>query len=590
MTRSSLFAVPRRSLELLADPVVRKLAARPQVGLEKETLRVAASGGVADTPHPRQLGSALTHPHITTDFSEALLELVSPPLSDPSAVLDFLRDLHLFVYRHVDDERLWATSMPCVLRGVPRGVLRECDEGNIDRGVGIGAQVPLARYGKSNAARMKTAYRRGLGNRYGRIMQIIAGVHFNYSLPEAFWPLWDDGAAPGGGDRTGPGPTPASASASDALRNNAYMGMVRNLQRLGWLVPYLFGASPAVCKSFVQAAPTDLVAFDEHTFYYPYATSLRMGDIGYQNRVEEGMGMKASYDSLDAYIRSLTWAIETTCPHYEAIGVKVNGRYEQLNDHVLQIENEYYSTVRPKQVTDWMERPTLALRRRGIRYVELRSLDVNAFHPLGIDLAQMRFLACFMLYAMLLPSPRITAQERDWIDNNQLVTAHRGREPGLRLARHGGNVALRDWAAEILAEMAPVAELLDAGLTDLTAQAAGVAATAPQPAGPHVAALRNQQAKVADPEATPSARMLAEMRAQGEGFAAFARRLTDQHRDDFRSQALAPEREAWLRRLADESHARQQAIEAADELDFDAFLARYFAQSEDRPVELVAPL
>lgn len=537
--------VPVLRLAGLADGALPALLARPLIGLEKEALRVAPGGGVAATPHPPLLGSPLTHPHITTDFSEALLELVTPPLTDPVAVLDFLRDLHLFVYRYVDDERLWASSMPCVLGG--------------------GASVPLARYGSSNAAQMKTVYRRGLGNRYGRVMQVIAGVHFNFSLPEDFWPAYQTLL----GD-----PRPPRD-----FRDGHYMGMVRNLQRLGWLVPYLFGASPAVCKSFVQQAQTDLESFDANTWYYPHATSLRMGDIGYQNRMEEGTGLKACYDSLDAYIRSLTWAIETPCPQYEAIGVKVNGRWEQLNDHVLQIENEYYSTVRPKQIIDWMERPTLALRRRGIRYIELRSVDVNLFHPLGIDAAQMRFLTCFMLYALLLPSPRINARERRWIDNNQLAAAHRGREPGLLLERTAGPVALRDWAAEVLDGMVPVADLLDAGL----------ATTAPGTGRPHAAALAVQRDKVADPALTPSARMLEEMRARGEGFAAFAHRLTDRHRDDFRAQTLAPAREASLRELTEQSLARQRAIEAADDIDFDTFLARYFAQSESQPVDLRAP-
>jgi len=558
MTQAASFSlsmeVPRRRLDGLADPAIRALLGTRLVGLEKEALRVSPTGTVAATPHPAALGSALTHPHITTDFSEALVELVTPALPSSAAVLAFLRDLHLFVYRHIDEERLWATSMPCVLGG--------------------GAEIPLARYGGSNAAQMKTIYRRGLGNRYGRVMQIIAGVHFNFSLSDGFWPVYADIE----GDHGHP----------VGFRSNAYMGMVRNLQRLGWLIPYLFGASPAVCKTFVQDATTDLESFDANTFYYPYATSLRMGDIGYQNRQEEGTGMKASYDSLDAYIRSLTWAIETPCPFYESIGVKVNGRYEQLNDHVLQIENEYYSTVRPKQLTDWMERPTLALRRRGIRYVELRSVDINAFHPLGVEETQLCFLALFMTHCLLMDSPRISARERRAIDTNEVLAAHRGREPGLVLDRNGGTLPLRAWAAEALDAMWPLAELLDAAASTAGEMQGRAMAAAAE--GPHCAALRAQFHKVDEPDATPSARMLAEMRANGEGFAELAARLTDQHRNAFRAMSIDPEREAWLRRLAETSLDRQKAIEAADDIDFDEFLRRYFAQSEALPVNLSAPL
>ncbi|MCU0835778.1 MAG: glutamate--cysteine ligase [Chromatiaceae bacterium] len=504
-----------------------------RIGLEKEGLRVAPGGTVAATPHPAALGAALTHPYITTDFSEALLELITPPAVGKEGALDFLRDLHAYVYRHLGDELLWATSMPCVLEGA-RG-------------------IPLARYGRSNAGQMKTVYRRGLGNRYGRVMQVIAGVHFNFSFADAFWPLYQEIAEDQG--------------ELGHFRSEAYMGLIRNLQRLGWLVPFLFGASPAVCKSFAQGRQTDLAEFDAYTLYAPYGTSLRMGDIGYQNRQTEGTGMKACYDSLDAYIRSLTWAIQTPCPFYETIGVKVGDRYEQLNANVLQIENEYYSTVRPKQILEGMEKPTLALRRRGVRYVEVRSLDVNAFEPLGVAAEQIDFLETLMFFCLLADSPRINAQERRAIDENQVLAAHRGRDLELRLDRGGRPVGLRDWAGELLDAMAPAAELLDVGSDGSRAQS-----------------LRAQQAKVRDPELTPSARMLAEMRANAEGFHAFARRMSERHRDHFRGIDLDPERVADLDALATGSHQRQRAIEAADDLPFDEFLARYFTQGEPEPV------
>ncbi|MGQ9660323.1 MAG: glutamate--cysteine ligase [Thermochromatium sp.] len=506
-----------------------------RIGLEKEGLRVAPDGRLAKTPHPVALGSALTHPYITTDFSEALIELITPALTDPCAVLDFLRELHVFIHRHLGDERLWASSMPCVIESA--------------------AAIPLAYYGTSNVGIMKTVYRRGLGNRYGRVMQVIAGVHFNFSFADAFWTLYqaerDDRAEPG------------------FFRSEAQMGMIRNLQRLGWLVPYLFGASPAVCDSFVQGRATDLERFDAHTLYYPHATSLRLGDIGYQNKQEEGTGMKACYDSLDAYVRSLTWAIETPCPQYEAIGVKVGGRYEQLNANVLQIENEYYSTVRPKQITQWLEKPTHALRQRGIRYVELRSLDVNLYEPLGVGLEQLHCMETLMLYCLLRESPRIATRERRDIDDNQVLVAHHGRKPGLRLMRDREAVELRVWAHEILEEMAGVAELLDGGSD-----------------GPHGASLKRQREKIDHPDLTPSARMLDEMRARGEGFFDLVWRWSETHRQTFQATELDPERNAFFERLATESIARQREIEEADQVDFDTFLSDYFA-GRHRPQQVV---
>jgi glutamate--cysteine ligase len=379
------------------------------VGLEKESLRVNSEGKIAQTPHPQSLGSALTHPYITTDYSEALLEFITPPFHAIGEALDFLRDLQQYVYNRLDKEVLWATSMPCVVAGE--------------------SSIPIAAYGSSNAGMMKTIYRRGLGYRYGRAMQVIAGVHFNYSYSDAFWQALQQLE---GDDQ------PLQEYISER-----YFDLLRNLLRIGWLIPYLFGASPAVCKSFLNGKASNLDSFDDYTFYEPYATSLRMGDIGYQNNKENETGIKANYSSLDAYVDSLTRAISTPCPEYQRIGVKVDGEYRQLNANILQIENEYYSTVRPKQLLRGNEKPSLALRQRGVRYIELRSLDINAFDPLGINEAQLHFLEALLLYCLFADSPPISAVERVEIDQNEMRVAHRGREPGLNLMRCGSAVALK---------------------------------------------------------------------------------------------------------------------------------------------------
>ncbi len=287
-----------------------------------------------------------------------------------------------------------------------------------------------------------------------------------------------------------------------------------------------------------------------------------MGDIGYTNSKEEGVGVKADYNSLEAYINSLTCAIETPSPVWKEIGVKVDGRYQQLNANVLQIENEYYSTVRPKQVLGGLEKPTLALKARGVRYIELRSLDVNAFHPLGLSEEQLSFLRAFMIFSLLQESPPIDQRERVEIDRNILDAAHRGREPKLLLQRQGEAVTLRDWALQICNAMAPICELLDGD----------------DGQRPHGRALDQQLACIEDPDLTPSARMLAEMRSEGEGFFHFARRMSLQHRDYFQGLHLSCERETLLHEEVEASRLQQASIEAVDKVSFDQFLADYFAQ------------
>jgi glutamate--cysteine ligase len=523
-----LYSRYEQRLARLVGSGQQTLLAGGLVGLEKESLRVAPDGSIAQTPHPVALGAALTHPWITTDYSEALLEFITPPFADALESLRFLRDTQRFVYPRLGEEFIWATSMPCVLSGE--------------------ASIPVARYGTSNPGLMKTVYRRGLGHRYGRMMQVISGVHFNYSVPEAFWPVYqaleqDDRAA------------------QDFI-STSYFGMIRNLQRYGWLIPYLFGASPAVCRSFVGDMHTSLLEFGTHTLYEPFATSLRMGDIGYQNSREDKVGVKANYDSLETYVDSLTRAIETPCPEYAKLGVVVDSEYEQLNANLLQIENEYYSTIRPKQILEPLEKPSLALQRRGVKYVELRSLDVNAFDPLGINEEQLRFLETFLLFCLLQDSPPISAAERGEIDQNQSAAAHRGRDPGLRLQRLGKSAPLRDWAQELLSAMEGVSEALEAG----------------HPERGYGASLARQQDTARDPDRTPSARMLREMREGGESFHAFAKRMSLKHQHYFKALPEDPALTARFEAQARQSLEAQRELESRPQPPFAEFLADYFAQ------------
>ncbi len=525
-----MYSTGRKRLQRLLDLRHSQLMRNSAIGVEKESLRVNSKGSIAQTPHPQALGSALTHPWITTDFSEALTEFITPPLDRVQDVLDFLRDTQQYVYQCLDNEFLWATSMPCVVDGE--------------------TSIPIAEYGTSNSGMMKHVYRRGLGYRHGCTMQVIAGVHFNYSFPAEFWPIYAE--------------LEGNRMPVQDFISESYMSLIRNLQRYGWLIPYLFGASPAICKSFLGGRETSLQSFNENTYYEPWATSLRMGDIGYQNNRENETGIKANYDDLKSYIDSLICAISTPCPEFEKIGVKVDGEYRQLSANILQIENEYYSTIRPKQIVTGNEMPSLALRRRGVAYVELRSLDVNAFDPLGINERQMYFLECFLLFCLLQESPIIHRSERCAIDENELKTAHHGRDPELKLTRNNEPVLLSTWAGELLEEMQGVCELLDQGSEDT----------------PYCDALAAQRKKVDNPELTPSARMLQEMRDRGEGFFHFAKRMSEIHQHFFTNLPLSKDKQHHYQELALKSIEDQKAREAADVLSFDDYLKQYFAQIE----------
>jgi glutamate--cysteine ligase len=391
---------------------------------------------------------------------------------------------------------------------------------------------------------MKTVYRNGLGWRYGRIMQAISGVHFNYSFPEQMWDPWAD--------------IVQSRERGQPFISERYFHLLRNYRRHGWLVLYLFGVSPVVCNSFLRGRNVTLPRLSQDTSYEPYATSLRMSDLGYSNRNQAGLSV--SVNSLDEYVRDLSRAISTPHEPYEKIGVKVDGEWRQLNANILQIENEYYSFIRPKRVARSGERPTKALRRAGVEYVEVRALDVSAFDPVGVNQNKMRFLEVFLALCLMKDSPPITVEEQDSLDANHLTVARRGREPNLMLQRDRRPVSMQTWARELIDSMQGIAEVFDRG----------------DPAKPFTASLAVQAAKLENVALTPSARMLAELESTGESFFDLGLRMSRLHKDYF--LALYPpniDRQAEFRASADESLRAQKAVEAADRVSFEQYLGEY---------------
>ncbi|PID33731.1 MAG: glutamate--cysteine ligase [Thiotrichales bacterium] len=507
-----------------------KLLKNSLTGLEKESLRVNPEGTISSTSHPEVLGSALKNPWITTDYGEAMLELITPPCDRAYKSLDFLLDIETFVYQHLsDNELLWTSSMPCMIR----------DE----------KDIVIAQYGKSNAGKMKSVYRQGLAERYGKIMQVIAGIHFNYSVAVDFWPAFQE-------------IDNASKLKPQEFIDTKYMGMTRNIQRYGWIIPYLFGTSPAICKSFLagKPKPESMKVFNEHTYYEQWGTSLRMGDIGYTNKKEDKRGIKANYNSLENYISSLRCAINTPFEDYKEIGLKDGEKYLQLNTNILQIENEYYSSVRPKRVLKGFEKPTDALESRGIQYVELRSVDINAFKPAGLTHTQLYFLEIFMLFCLLQESPEICPEEAKEIDENQSTVAHQGRKPELTLLNKGKAITLKAWATQILDEMSGVANLLNSAHDESC----------------YTKAILEQMELVNNPDLTPSAKVLDEIINRDGSYYHFAKRLSEAHRDYFMQRQLTPETQSMIEQMAIQSLQEQRDLEAQDTLDFDTFLHKYF--------------
>lgn len=506
----------------LASADHRRLLKPGLRGFEKECLRVGPDGHLAETPHSRAFGSPLTHPYLTTDYSEALLEFVTPPCEDADSALAWLKELHAFVQRNAGAELLWPASMPCII---------DTDEA-----------VPIAQYGPSNEGRLRTIYRSGLGYRYGRAMQAIAGTHFNFSLPARLWPALADFEQAG--------------LELQAFRSERLMGLVRNYRRIGWLVTYLFGASPAFCKSFRPKGHARLQSLSRDTWYAPHSTSLRMSDMGYRNSTQARLSI--SVDSLEDYLGELSRALTTREPRYEAIGVVVDGAYRQLNANLLQLENEYYSSIRPKPASK-SPRLIAALAKTGVEYVEVRTLDLNPFAPYGVSLEQARFIEVLLVSCLLADSDPISEEEQAEIDQRELLVAWEGRKPGLCLVRDGRDVALKTWAVELIDRLDAVAALLD------------------ESGGAYSAAVSQARDAVLDPDRTLSARVLEAVGADSGSFFEWAFTTAERNRRLFLEYEFGSGRLEALEALATGSLDDAAAREAGPEPPFDEFLAARLA-------------
>ncbi len=496
-----------------------------QRGIERETLRVDADSHLADDQHPKALGSALTHSRITTDYSESLLEFITPVYNKIPELLADLTKTHAYTVRNLDGQYLWPVSMPCFVNDV--------------------GSIPIAQYGTSNIGKMKTLYRKGLTARYGAQMQVISGVHFNFSVSQELWGLLYEQSE--------------KELSLDDFISESYFGLIRNYRRIMWVLPYLFGASPALCGSFLDGLDVDLPfkKTGKGTLYLPYATSLRMSDLGYTNKEQDTLGV--SYNSLNEYLDGMKKAIKMKSKQFADIGVKVGGEYRQLNDNILQIENEFYSPIRAKRVTEGHEKPSEALARAGVQYVEVRALDNNPFNPIGISASQVRFLDLFLLHCLLSPSDKSSEHDNKEITANLNSVILEGRKPDLTLSRNNESVSIKEWLTDLFTEFSAIASILDDdSCTD------------------YQTALDSWNEAVLNPDETLSGRMLNQFVSQDIDHGRWAMELATHYQTFLKQYELSEADIADYQQQTADSLALLKKIEADSTQAFDEFLSDYF--------------
>ena len=485
-------------------------------GIERECLRVSLEGTIAQTPHNQSLGSALMHPYITTDYSESLLEFVTPVFQDSQKLLDFLRDLHIFTLQNIDHDILWCNSMPCHLqKDIP---------------------IPIANYGTSNLGKMKRIYRKGLLHRYGSPMQTISGIHFNFSLNDSFFEKLHK--------------QERSSLSLQEYKSKKYMDAIRNIHRHSWVIPYFLGSSPFICSSFFKTTGGHhiLKNFDNKgTLSIDGGTSLRLSSFGYNSTQQSKFYI--SRNSIQEYCQNMQKILTQTCENWK----KLTGE-QQLNNNLLQLENEHYSCVRPKRTILTGESPNHALRKRGIEYIEIRSVDINNFSPIGIELNQILFLDIFILHCLFTNSEHYGEAEAQKYRNNREITVLSGRQPNTTLYLSGGDIKLTEWGHKLFDSFLEIAEFIDES---------------------HYNAILDFQKSLLNSSLLPSSKQEQALRQSGQGFFEKTLEQSTIMSQSLKSQTLSSQSHKHLKETAAKSLQQQKNLETQDEFSFDDFLSHY---------------
>ncbi len=295
------------------------------IGIERESLRTVEDYKLALTDSPEPLGKRAIHPYLITDFSESQPELITPVATTIKETMDWLAALHdVYIRSMEEDEYLWPFSMPNILPD--------------DKDIPI-IKVP---------EQFELDYRNYLAEQYGKQLQMISGIHFNFSFSDDFinqlFKYQNE-----------------TENYQD-FRDKVYLKLSRNFLRYHWIITYLYGAAPIADDTFYES--------ETHPKEKPtgYMRSIRNSSYGYHNFTDVNVPLNSTED----YVKKIQ---------------------ELVKNKVISEEREFYGDARLKGYGNSAQ----DILNQGIAYVEYRSIDVNPFSEWGLSKEQIEFLHLFSM-------------------------------------------------------------------------------------------------------------------------------------------------------------------------------------------------
>ena len=383
-------------VDLIKKLRLESLLTSGNFGLEKENVRVDKDGKLALTPHPKEFGDKLKNPYITIDFSESQLEMITPSFDSIEKAYTFLENIHDIVSTSLEKEYLWPQSIPPILPNEEH--------------------IPIGDFHGENGESYKK-YREHLAEKYGKKFHLLSGIHYNFSFSDEFLEKLYNEVYDG-----------ANFEDLKSFKNYTYLKIARNYLRYGWFIIYLLGASSPIHETYKKECIEKMSPLQDDSYYFEHTLSFRNGVCGYKNAGE----IYVSHKSLSDYVSDINRLVDKNILH----GAK-----------------EYYSPIRlkSKNKTKILD----SLEKDGVEYLELRSIDLNPFSRIGVDISDLEFVHLFIVY-LLLKEENNEFEKTDYKRSirNQELLATQGRDKELLLNKCENTlITARNWAEEILDEM-----------------------------------------------------------------------------------------------------------------------------------------
>jgi len=443
--------------------------------------------------------------------------LITPTHSSVEDVLKNLDEICKFVVEETP-ETIWPSSIPCKIEHEDF--------------------IRLADYGTSNSGLLKTLYRSGLSYRYGSMMQTVSGIHYNFSFNDAFFESL------------------RGEEDLQTFKNKSYLSLIRNFRRNAWMILYLFGSSPVVPKTFITDRKNFLQELNKEDLFLEYATCLRMSELGYMSKAQDNLYI--AYNNIEEYLKDLKNALTKEHKRYGEVGVIKDGKRIQINTSIIQIENEYYSSIRPKRVTPPGERPINILRDEGIDYVEIRALDNNSFLPSGIDEDTSYFLEAYLIGCFFGEDKKSSQDEIKELLVNWENVVKEGRNPDLKLLKNKEKITVKDSGMKVVDSLRDIFEQMPSEMNDYVEKV--------------MKSLDKQEEKLNDASLTPSGLIIEELQNNNKTWEELNLELAIGHSDSLKNKKVDLK---YLYEEAKSSLKKFNDAERREEEPFDSYLENF---------------